>query len=216
MLFSDWAKKTRKLADLTQVQLAGKMGVDPQTISRLERGEVDSNDATIRLWAITLGVSPDEALARSSGKYKEPEPTPIRDGNLSDDVYSAEVRLLAARAGLPVQEWIKRVVEKILSVPIEPHQLIPTPDVPAPSPSSSPASDSAPKLKYQPLSELEKLSDMELATLTRAALDRFMLRMPAVGKAEGAKLRAAVSTVTDAIAVEVKRLEKKKPGEKAG
>jgi transcriptional regulator with XRE-family HTH domain len=54
-------KKYRRIAGLTQRQLARKAGVDPTLISRLERGERQrARYATIVLLARALNLEPEE------------------------------------------------------------------------------------------------------------------------------------------------------------
>lgn len=57
-------KKYRRIAALTQQQLADKAGVDPTIISRLERGErATASYATIVRLARALNLEPEELVA---------------------------------------------------------------------------------------------------------------------------------------------------------
>jgi transcriptional regulator with XRE-family HTH domain len=66
-------KKYRRIAGLTQSQLATKSGVDKSLISRLERGtrQTASYQSIVRL-ARALNLEPEELVAVGLGPVREP------------------------------------------------------------------------------------------------------------------------------------------------
>ena len=56
--FREW----REYRDLTQEQLADRIGCGKSAISKLERGDTLYNASSLEAWSDALGVEPDELL----------------------------------------------------------------------------------------------------------------------------------------------------------
>jgi len=69
-------KKYRRIAGLTQEQLAQKSGVDATIISRLERGERGASYGNIVRLARALNLEPEELVAVGVGESPAPDDRP--------------------------------------------------------------------------------------------------------------------------------------------
>jgi transcriptional regulator with XRE-family HTH domain len=63
--FGSWLRTQRKLADMSQEQLAAKTGVHEVSIGRYEKGESGAKRDTVRKLAMALGVDVGEAFQRA-------------------------------------------------------------------------------------------------------------------------------------------------------
>lgn len=66
-------KQLRIKEELTQKELADKLFVTPQAVSRWEKGEVEPSVSTLSQLAVIFGVSVDELLGGQAPVKKEPE-----------------------------------------------------------------------------------------------------------------------------------------------
>jgi transcriptional regulator with XRE-family HTH domain len=61
-------KELRQRKGLTQVDLASRVGIDPMTVSRIERGEVKPLRVTRRALAQCFGVSETDLAFAEAGR----------------------------------------------------------------------------------------------------------------------------------------------------
>jgi len=60
--------RARRLAGLTQSELAARAGVNVRTVTRIERGDVTPNMATVHMLASALGVPVARLVASDEGR----------------------------------------------------------------------------------------------------------------------------------------------------
>lgn len=113
MSVADWMQKTRvdKNPQLTQQKLAQQMGIDVGSLSRWERGLSEPSDAHMRLWALTLGVPVEEALAQLEGKPLAEKPAPPPSDPNVTTFANEKIQEWAAESKLEPGEWISRFAD---------------------------------------------------------------------------------------------------------
>lgn len=77
-------KEARKLAGLSQGELAAKIGVARNTLSGYENGQHDPRSDVLKLIAAACGVTVDFLLGREGQKEKTP-------AEISEDLLDAEI-----------------------------------------------------------------------------------------------------------------------------
>lgn len=88
-MLQDQIRTLRKAANLSQRQLAQKIGMSQQALAKYENGQATPNPTTLSKLAHVLGVSVDHLL-----------------GNRTDDAIRVPV-LGQVAAGIPIERWRK-------------------------------------------------------------------------------------------------------------
>ena len=117
--FGQWLRQRRRAYDLTQEQLADKVGCALETIRKIEVGTRRASRQMAELVAESLGVPPDQVadvvtLARAAGEGKEILwESPLADEMASLQVPDAQARRMPPKSNLPVQRttFVGRVTE---------------------------------------------------------------------------------------------------------
>ena len=71
MTFSDKIKVSRELCNLTQQQLADKVGVSKRTIAAYETTDAKARSSTMRKLAVALNVQSRESKRRAISNWQE-------------------------------------------------------------------------------------------------------------------------------------------------
>lgn len=115
MTFAEKLKEARQKANLSQAELADKLGLNLRTYGSYERGERDVSTSLLRLICQTLRVSSDELLSNEDDK---PNAAPLAENKIYQiPVFSSVSAGFGAYACSDIIDYMPLFIENSADVP---------------------------------------------------------------------------------------------------
>lgn len=78
--FGQWLRQQRRLAELTQSQVARKAGIHTVQVARIEKGESGTKRDTVMQLALAIGIDAGEALGKAGFSLVDPSGSDFKHG----------------------------------------------------------------------------------------------------------------------------------------